>query len=78
MTDKPISVNGVVTIGQPRVGTKEFKKKMLELSPCSLQRIFNANDIVPTVPPFPYCHYGNRLVFFFFFPFLFSFLTSSF
>ena len=58
----PILVNGVVTVGQPRVGTKKFKEMMQVMGPCVLQRIYNANDIVPTVPPTieGYRHYGNR------------------
>ena len=44
-------MNGVYTIGQPRVGTPEFVKAMQENGPCMLQRIFNANDVVPSVPP---------------------------
>ena len=65
LRDSPISVNGVVTVGQPRVGTHKFVTTMNELGPCVLQRIFNTNDVVPTVPPTikGYQHYGNPIYF---------------
>jgi triacylglycerol lipase len=49
LRDSPVSVNGVVTIGQPRVGSRRFVQTMLEEGPCLLQRIYNSNDVVPTV-----------------------------
>lgn len=65
LRENPISVNGVVTIGQPRVGTPKFVNAMNENGPCVLQRIFNINDVVPTVPPNlkGYHHYGNPIYF---------------
>lgn len=65
LRESPISVNGVVTIGQPRVGNPKFCETMNQLGPCVLQRIFNTNDVVPTVPPGfkGYQHYGDPIYF---------------
>lgn len=65
LRESPIIVNGVVTVGQPRVGNPAFVEAMDEHGPAVLQRIFNTNDIVPTVPPtrLGFRHYGTRIFF---------------
>mmetsp|Transcript_8254 Transcript_8254/g.11027 ORF Transcript_8254/g.11027 Transcript_8254/m.11027 type:complete len:546 (+) Transcript_8254:590-2227(+) len=63
----PIPVHSVVTIGQPRVGDSTLVRTIERKGTCKLQRIVNANDIVPLVPPsvagYGYCHYGNTVYF---------------
>lgn len=65
LREQPISVNAVVTVGQPRAGTREFVQAMNEYAPCMLQRIFNTNDVVPTVPltTLGFRHYGSPIYF---------------
>ena len=49
--DKPESVGGLYTFGQPRVGDKAFAKNFDAKLKSKTYRFVNNNDIVPRVPP---------------------------
>lgn len=59
------AVNGVYTIGQPRVGNDEFAEAFDAALPDKCFRFVNNNDVVPRVPLpgaiLKYTHVGNQL-----------------
>lgn len=59
------SINGLYTIGQPRVGNDVFAEHFDEALPGKCFRFINNNDIVPRIPlpglVFKYTHAGHEL-----------------
>lgn len=59
------TVNGLYTIGQPRIGNAEFAARFEKALPNNYYRFVNNNDIVPRVPlslpAFKYAHAGREL-----------------
>jgi triacylglycerol lipase len=58
-------INGLYTIGQPRIGNAEFAKHFDKLLTNKCFRFINNNDVVPRVPlpglVFKYTHAGHEL-----------------
>ena len=58
-----ISVSGVYTYGQPRVGNKKFANYLDEKLPHKIYRLVNNNDIVPRIPNVGYEHAVQEMYF---------------
>jgi triacylglycerol lipase len=58
--NKGFKIDGLYTVGSPRVGNSEWKKKFNE-SGIEYHRIVNGDDIVTTVPKLFYYHVGNEV-----------------
>jgi triacylglycerol lipase len=63
--ESAISVQGVYTFGQPRVGDGAFAQRMETALGARVFRFINNRDIVPRVPLFAmgYRHYGSEIFF---------------
>ncbi len=58
MTDENREIAGVMTFGQPRVGSSEFCKHMESELKGRMVHFVNENDLVPRVPP-SFEHFGS-------------------
>lgn len=58
MTDESKEIAGVMTFGQPRVGSPEFCKYMESTLSGRMVHFVNENDLVPRIPP-SFEHFGS-------------------
>lgn len=58
MTDEDKEIAGVMTFGQPRVGSPEFCKYMESTLSGRMVHFVNENDLVPRIPP-SFEHFGS-------------------
>ncbi len=57
-SEKITEISGVMTFGQPRVGSKEFCRHMESELPAKMVHFVNENDLVPRVPR-SFDHFGS-------------------